>query len=269
MTLEEAYLRRKQECMTLQRENRRLSDAVEKLQKGAYPVPEKVAHINRISELTRKLRDKEAVISRYKVLYESEQKKVYALYEEVSDLKEKSCSLQWQIDCLEGKKNAQSITAKEKADAKIKARSDEVARLTALLNRDGTNTGTPTSKTPINKKKVIPNSREKTGRQKGGQPGHPKHSMKAFSEDEITDTVRHELDACPYCGGKLSEVKEIPKDELDYEVKVVKKRHIFREYIFLPLYLSLTVFLWSKGQLLHLTLIKQQHFWVVTLKIYR
>ena len=65
------------------------------------------------------------------------------------DLEEKVNSLQWQVDCLEGKKSAQSITAKEVADAKIKALSDEVARLTALLNRDGTNTGTPTSKTPM------------------------------------------------------------------------------------------------------------------------
>ena len=231
MTLEEAYLRLKQENRTLQRENRQLADVVEKLQKGAYAVPEKVAHINRISELTRQLRKEESIKARYKVLYENEQEKSDRLQQEMYDLEEKVNSLQWQVDCLEGKKSAQSITAKEKADAKIKALSDEVARLTALLNRDGTNTGTPTSKTPINKKKVIPNSREKTGRPKGGQPGHSKHSLEAFSEDEITDTVQHELDACPYCGGTLTEVKEIPKDELDYEVKVVKKRHVFREYV--------------------------------------
>ena len=231
MTLEEAYLRLKQENRTLQRENRQLADVVEKLQKGAYAVPEKVAHINRISELTRQLRKEESIKARYKVLYENEQEKSDRLQQEMYDLEEKVNSLQWQVDCLEGKKSAQSITAKEKADAKIKALSDEVARLTALLNRDGTNTGTPTSKTPINKKKVIPNSREKTGRPKGGQPGHPKHSLEAFSEDEITDTIQHELDACPYCGGTLTEVKEIPKDELDYEVKVVKKRHVFREYV--------------------------------------
>ena len=146
-------------------------------------------------------------------------------------MEEKNRSLQWQVDCLEDKRSCQSITAKEEADAKIKALSDEVARLTALLNRDGTNTGTPTSKTPLNKKKVIPNSREKTDRPKGGQPGHAKHSMEAFPAEEITEVVPHELDACPDCGGTLTEVREIPKDELDYEVKVVKKRHIFREYV--------------------------------------
>ena len=116
-------------------------------------------------------------------------------------------------------------------DVKIKALSDEVARLTALLNRDGTNTGTPTAKTPLNKKKVIPNSREKTDRSKGGQPGHPKHSMEAFSEEEITEVTTHEMTICSECGSTLREVRDVPKDELDYEVKVVKKRHIFKEYV--------------------------------------
>ena len=231
MTLEEAYLRLKHESKALQRENHQLSDAVEKLQKGAYPVPEKVAHINRISELTRQLRKEESIKARYKTLYENEQEKTDRLLRELYELEEKVNSLQWQVDCLESKHSRQSITAKEKADAKIKALSDEVARLTALLNRDGTNTGTPTSKTPLNKKKVIPNSREKTDRPKGGQPGHPKHSMEAFARDEITEIEAHEMTACPECGGHLSEIRDIPKDELDYEVRVVKKRHIFKEYV--------------------------------------
>ena len=55
--------------------------------------------------------------------------------------------------------------------------------------------------------------------------------MESFSEEEVTEIVQYELDACPECGGMLTEVREIPKDELDYEVKVVKKRHIFREYV--------------------------------------
>ena len=97
------------------------------------------------------------------------------------------------------------------------------------MNRDGTNTGIPTSKTPLNKKKVVPNSREKSGRAKGGQPGHPKHSMEAFSGEEVTEVISHELNTCPDCGGTLTVIRDIPKDELDYEVKVVKKRHVFKE----------------------------------------
>lgn len=80
------------------------------------------------------------------------------------------------------------------------------------------------------KKKVIPNSREKSNHHIGGQPGHAKHSMPAFADTEITDTIPHEPDHCPDCGGPLKKIRDIPKDELDYEVRVVKKRHIFKEY---------------------------------------
>jgi len=231
MTLEEAYIRRKQENMALKRENASLSATVEALRKGTYSNPEKIAHLKKISELTRKLKEQERIKERYKTLYEKEKDNSYDLYGKIYTLEETIQSLQWQVDCLEGKSSRQSITAKEKADAKIKALSDEVARLTALLNRDGTNTGTPTAKTPLNKKKVIPNSREKTDRSKGGQPGHPKHSMEAFSEEEITEVTTHEMTICSECGSTLREVRDVPKDELDYEVKVVKKRHIFKEYV--------------------------------------
>ena len=231
MTLEKAYLMRKQECLSLQRENRKLTDTIDQLRKGSYTDPEKIGHIKQISTLTRKLTEKDKIIGRYKSLYEKEQENSYSLYEKINSLEEKNKSLQWKIDCLEGKVSKHSITAKEEADAKIKALSDEVARLTALLNRDGTNTGTPTSKTPLTKKKVIPNSREKTGKPKGGQPGHPKHSMEAFSEEEITEVVMHEMTVCPECGGYLSKVRNIPKDETDYEVRVVRKRHDFGEYV--------------------------------------
>lgn len=114
--------------------------------------------------------------------------------------------------------------------AKIKALSDEVARLTAILNNDGTNSGTPTSKTPINKSKLIPNSREKSDLPKGGQPGHKQHTLGPVPDDEVTDTEIHSLESCPYCGGELEEVGHDDKDELDYEVKVIKKRHRYLRY---------------------------------------
>ena len=231
MTLKEAYEKRRHECLALQRENRKLSDTIARLSSEPYTDPEKVAHLKEISALTRQLRDKDKIIARYRTLLEKEQAKSSDLFYRNWDLDEKNRSLQWQLDCLNGTSSEVSKTAKEEADAKIKALSDEVARLTALLDRDGTNTGLPTSKTPIGKAKVVPNSRESTGRKKGGQPGHAKHSMEAFPDDELTEVVPHELDACPECGGSLTEIREIPKDELDYEVIVVKKRHVFMEYM--------------------------------------
>jgi len=112
--------------------------------------------------------------------------------------------------------------------AENEALKKEVLRLNALLNIDGTNSGTPTSKTPISKKKVIPNSREKSGNKIGGQPGHPKKKLEFFADDEITETEYHQPVTCPFCGAQANETgKTIDKDELDYEVVVVKRRHKF------------------------------------------
>jgi len=104
----------------------------------------------------------------------------------------------------------------------------EVLRLKGLLNTDGTNSGLPTSKTPLSKKKIISNSREKTNKKIGGQKGHQRNKLEAFKDNEITETKEHNLLECPHCGGDIVKTEEIiHKDEFDYEVVVIKKRHIF------------------------------------------
>jgi hypothetical protein len=52
--------------------------------------------------------------------------------------------------------SSDSVTTTKDADARIAALKDEATRLSARLNNNGTNTGTPTSKTAIAQKKVIP-----------------------------------------------------------------------------------------------------------------
>lgn len=127
------------------------------------------------------------------------------------------------------------IEKKERAEAQLKeenaALAKEVVRLRRMLDADGTNSGLPTSKTPLSKKKVIPNSRVKTGKKKGGQPGHGKKKLAAFTEKEVTETIIHKPETCPHCGGtSLAETgKIVSKDETDYEVVVVKRRHQFYE----------------------------------------
>lgn len=124
---------------------------------------------------------------------------------------------------------------KEKLELVVKEKSKEneifkreISRLNGLMNIDGTNSGMPTSKTPLSKKKVIPNSRQKSKKKIGGQPGHPKSKLKAFSDQEITETEKHKPESCPFCGGSALETgKTIEKDELDYEVVVRKIRHQF------------------------------------------
>ena len=66
------------------------------------------------------------------------------------------------------KKDAEAKKEIEEHQNLLKEKDFEIARLKALLNMDGTNHGIPTSQTPINKKKVIPNTREKSNKTKGG-----------------------------------------------------------------------------------------------------
>ena len=130
---------------------------------------------------------------------------------------------------LSEKKAKDELSQKEE---EIKQKDYEIARLKALLNMDGTNHGIPTSMTPINKKKVIPNTREKSDKPNGGQVGHKKHKLEKFKEDEITEIHEHKVEQCPCCNShaikETGEVKE--KDELDYKIVVEKRRHKFIEY---------------------------------------
>ena len=84
----------------------------------------------------------------------------------------------------------------------------------------------------INKKKVIPNTREKSDKAKGGQKGHPKHKLEKFKDEEVNEEVEHSMKKCPCCNSQAiketGEIKE--KEELDYKIVVVKRRHKFIEY---------------------------------------
>lgn len=134
----------------------------------------------------------------------------------------------WQDDLKKMKKLEEELESKS---IEIEALKKEIGRLIGITNADGTNSGTPTSKTPINKKKVIPNSRTKSGKKIGGQPGHAKKKLERFTEDELTDYEEHALESCPCCNGTLEKTGEvIEKDEFDYEVVVKKMRHVFHVY---------------------------------------
>ena len=115
-------------------------------------------------------------------------------------------------------------------DKQLEEKDKEIARLKALLNIDGTNAGIPTSQTPINKKKIIPNTRTKSDKKIGGQLGHKKHKLEKFNDEEINDNVNFELENCPCCGGELTETGEICKDELSYRFVPIKRRNHFITY---------------------------------------
>lgn len=163
-----------------------------------------------------------------------------SLYKEYELVLNENEALQAEIKLLQ--KQAQllekEIAYRKKLEAQLlelKAEQENLVRenlrLQTLWNLNGTNSGIPTSQTPVNRKKGIPNSRQKSTLSIGGQPGHEKKKREAFSEEEITENVFHKEEACPYCGGEVEETGNTGcKDKLDYEVVVIKRRHHFPEY---------------------------------------
>lgn len=237
MTLKEAYELRRKEVLDLQRQVQKLQKERDQASAGTYVPAEKTEFLKQISSLTYKLKRSEKDRDRYHDLWDRERNRnMYYdfgkmdLEEENQTLREENANLKKENADLKEKVAFLEHNGGPEAAAKIQALSDEVARLTAIINTDGTNSGTSTSKTPINKNKVIPNSRVKSGKAKGGQPGHTRHTLSSVPDDEVTDTQIHDLDSCPECGGRLEEIGCDNKDELDYEVKVTKKRHKFPKY---------------------------------------
>jgi transposase len=72
--------------------------------------------------------------------------------------------------------------------------------LKARLSRSSQNSSMPPS-SDTNVKRDICNSREKTGRKPGAQPGHEGHKRKARVPDEVV--YLKPLDVCPECSGTL------------------------------------------------------------------
>ncbi len=116
-------------------------------------------------------------------------------------------------------------------DKQIEALKKEIARITSVMNNDSNNSGIPTSKTPLNKTKKIPNSRVKSEKQVGGQVGHSKNKLVAFDIEEATEIVEVIPEECPKCKHHNIQVLDTSnnKCETDYDVKVIKRVYKFRD----------------------------------------
>ena len=121
--------------------------------------------------------------------------------------------------------------ASQEQTQQLDAAKKEIARLNQILGVDSHNSGTPTSQTPIQKKKRVPNSRTKTGKKRGGQKGHKRFKLKKFKDDEVNACEEHQVLECPHCQGTVEKIAEgKTKDQFDYEVVLVKKRHSYPVY---------------------------------------
>ena len=137
-----------------------------------------------------------------------------------------------QDEIIERKVNQQIEKVQKAFEDKVIGLEKKVSQLKSALNNDSTNSGIPTSKTPINKEKRIPNSREKSGKSKGGQQNHTKAKLERFNDEEITEFIDHQVKTCPSCGTTM-EINQLTaiKDETDFEIVVKKIRHRFYESV--------------------------------------
>lgn len=112
----------------------------------------------------------------------------------------------------------------------IKEKDQRIFELENRLNINSDNSSLPSSQTPIYKSKIC-NSRKPTDLKPGGQFGHKKHTLKKFSDDEITEYVEHTETKCKKCdSSNIQQTGVTTRDEYDIVTKVVRRRHNFYEY---------------------------------------
>lgn len=138
MTLTEAYEKLRKEAISLRRENA-------KLKEGSYIDADRASNEKEIRHLISELKKANKEKERYHALWRK------SLSEGNPDLKAELSAIKKQL---------------EEAH-------DTISKLKAQMNRDHENSSFASSQKPFPKK--IKNSREKTGRKPGGQPGHAGH----------------------------------------------------------------------------------------------
>ena len=185
MTLEQAYKKLKKEFKDLERAYNKLKKENEGLKKDDLSNPIIQEKLKEIRGLKKELKEEKEISHRYQVLYKKKCEEFDKVNDKCYDLQRENYILQQQLDIANDDEYKEFMEKLNTPDDKeiIAALKEEVARLKSQLDADGTNVGLPTAQTPINKNKVIPNSRVKSGKKKGGQPGHEKHEMEQFSDE--------------------------------------------------------------------------------------
>ena len=120
MTLQEAYEKRRQEVLSLQRQVKKLQKDLEEVSAGLYTPEEKVAFLKQVNSLTHKLKTAEKERDQYHEWWERERKRnMYYdfgrmdLEEENARLKNENERLRWRIE---------KLTQNGSADARAKIR---------------------------------------------------------------------------------------------------------------------------------------------------
>jgi len=84
----------------------------------------------------------------------------------------------------------------------LEAQVRELAEKLAVALKDSSTSSKPPSSDIVKPDKPAGDGAD-GNRKAGGQPGHPMYLREPFSDEEITHSETHLLDACPDCGGRL------------------------------------------------------------------
>ena len=140
----------------------------------------------------------------------------------VAKAEKKAASMEKRALRAEGQRDValEKVTAQRQELYKIKTELDEanqkIQKLTAQINRNYENSSIPSSKSMTHKK--ISNSREKTGRKPGGQPGHRGHCRKKLVPTDVLRLPPPEEVILNPDFKKTS--KTITKQKIDISIKV-------------------------------------------------
>ena len=187
----------------LHAENARLRKRIEELENGIGVDKLRLQHEKELSKWENKFNHLEKEKNKYHDLWQSKCRTN-------SDLKFHNGMLELKIEELNKQLSEKDSLLAEK-DAEIEEFKGSLKKMTAQINRDFSNSSIPSSQC-VNHKKIS-NSREKSGKKPGGQPGHEGHCRHAVPGTEA-DIIKLPAPSC---------VTENPEDYYDTGKTVTKQ----------------------------------------------
>jgi transposase len=111
--------------------------------------------------------------------------------------------------------------------SRLRERVAELEAQLAAARKDSGNSSKPPSSDIVKPPKDRPKGNN-AKRQRGGQPGHPRHQRPAFPPEQIDTTKDYTLDCCPDCQGPLEDAQSLPR--LVQQVEIVAKPIRIKEH---------------------------------------
>lgn len=203
----EAYVRMKGLVETVRKEKERIIAALKKELEGAH------------REI---IRMRQCWMHVFEDMEKEHQKELEAERKRTARMEQRALSAESGRDKWKDKWRDQQVSFYG-VQTELEKEKEKNRKLTAQVNRDFENSSIPSSLQPIRKKKIA-NSRERTGKRPGGQPGHKGHSRKQHQATEIHDIPAPEK---YLAGPEYYETKKIIRKQkvvIRMDVRVIEYR---------------------------------------------